>query len=458
MAAINQPEIARLEERLRLRERQINTVHAISAALSFTTDLDAMLRETLRVALETVEADAGSLLIYEESRNVLVFAHVIGKTQLIGQEIDPEADRVGKVSTVFRTAQPLLTADAIAEGYNTHFDHETGYKTYNMMTAPLMNRGGRPLGVMQALNKNRGFTMEDLELLEIVCSLAATSLANARLAEEAQLAAVARAVGDLSHDIKNSLTPIETMVDTTVQLFLEPLFINLDDHVQQWSAEHPTLTEEILQIARPLRDWYPEMQESIKDGCTDIRELVSQISDYAKGTQSPFFAPNSIAATIHDRLRRLQVVARDRRVMLHLDGIEEAPAFAFDRRLVGRAVYNLVNNALCAINDAVRKGTLELRAFHIFVRASVVTEGEFPKGGYCLIEVEDDGPGIPQRVRESLFTPHTISTTQGGTGIGTRFVKSVADAHGGQVGVRSEPGQGACFWLKLPLSQKVTLP
>lgn len=185
--------------------------------------------------------------------------------------------------------------------------------------------------------------------------------------------------------------------------------------------------------------------------------MVSQISDYAKGTQSPFFAPNSVAAVIHDRLRRLQVVARDRRVVLHLEGVEEIPVFAFDRRLVGRAIYNLVNNALCAINDAVRKGTLELRAFHISVRASVVAEGAFPNGGYCLIEVEDDGPGIPPRVRELLFTPHTISTTQGGTGIGTRFVKSVADTHGGQVGVRTEPGQGACFWLKLPLQQEPTL-
>jgi two-component system OmpR family sensor kinase len=93
-----------------------------------------------------------------------------------------------------------------------------------------------------------------------------------------------------------------------------------------------------------------------------------------------------------------------------------------------------------------------LRPFNIWVRASVVTEGAFPEGGYCLIEVQDDGPGILPEVKRSLFTPNVISTTQGGTGIGTRFVKSVADAHHGLAGVESEPGDGALFWMKLPLA------
>ena len=81
----------------------------------------------------------------------------------------------------------------------------------------------------------------------------------------------------------------------------------------------------------------------------------------------------------------------------------------------------------------------------------MVEEGTYPDGNYCLLEVVDDGPGMPAKVRNSLFTPQAISTTIGGTGIGTRFVKSVADAHGGEVGVESEPGHGARFWMRLPL-------
>ena len=388
-----------------------------------------------------------------------MFEYVVGKTELVGIEIDPETDVNGKASTVFRTGLPLVTLDTLKEKHNSSFDERTGYKTTSILTVPLKIMGGKPLGVMQALNKTEGhFDEEDQELLEIVSSLAATSIVNARLAEEAQLAAVARAVGDLSHDIKNALTPIESMVDTTVEAFFEPMYEALDAHKLQWQAQSPEVTAEMLDVIEPLRDWYPEMKASVKDGCSDIREMVSEIADYIKGTQSTYIVENNLRDVLEERLRRLRVVAKQRRVTLHLnEELEEQdalPNFAFDRRLVGRAVFNLVNNAMGAINDAVKKKTLELRPFNIWIRASAVQESEWPDGGYCLLEVVDDGPGIPRRVLESLFTPQVISTTVGGTGIGTRFIKNVADAHGGLVGVESEPGNGARFWLKLPLKSK----
>ncbi len=81
-------------------------------------DLNSILRETLRVSLKTVCADAGSLLLYDAEKRKLVFEFVVGKTELIGMEIDPETDLNGKASTVFRTGQPLITLDTMKEGYN----------------------------------------------------------------------------------------------------------------------------------------------------------------------------------------------------------------------------------------------------------------------------------------------------------------------------------------------------
>src|SRR5579859_844588 len=103
--------IETLNDRLRMRERQLEAVHRISAALASKGDLDSILKETLRVSLDTVDADAGSLLLYDPDRKKLVFAHVIGKTELLGQEIDPEQDRTGKAATVFRTGMPALTVN-----------------------------------------------------------------------------------------------------------------------------------------------------------------------------------------------------------------------------------------------------------------------------------------------------------------------------------------------------------
>jgi signal transduction histidine kinase len=449
---MTQESIQVLRERLELRERQLEAVHSISEALASQSDVHSVLRETLRVVLQSVDAEAGSLMLYDKEKRRLVFEYVEGKIELLGREIDPETDLTGKAATVFRTGQSIITSSTYAENYNSRFDRDTGFKTQSIITVPLKHLGGSPIGVMQALNKrHERFTQADQELLEIVSSLAATSIMNARLAEEAQLAAVARAVGDLSHDIKNALTPIESMVDTTVETFIEPMYQTMDEFMPDWQKKAPEVAHSVQNVVEPLRFWYPEVQSSVKDGCSDIREMVSEIADYIKGTQSTHIVENDLKDVLVDRLRRLQVVAQQRRVTLHLENLEDVPSFAFDRRLVGRAVFNLINNAMGAINDSVKKKQLELRPFNVWIRAKAVEEGTYPGGNFCLLEVVDDGPGMPAKVRESLFTPQAISTTIGGTGIGTRFVKGVADAHGGEVGVESEPGHGARFWMRLPL-------
>src|SRR5262249_36769714 len=149
---------------------------------------------------------------------------------------------------------------------------------------------------------------------EIVGSLAATSIVNVRLAEEAQLAAVARAVGDLGHDIKNALTPIETMVDTTVASYIVPMYADLDRILAQSQPTHPELAAEIEAAIQSLREWHPEVRSSVKDGCADIREWVSEIADYLKGAQATNMEVGSIQGVIEEKLRRLEVVARNRRV------------------------------------------------------------------------------------------------------------------------------------------------
>ena len=256
-----------LRDRLELRGRQLHTVHRISAALASQNDVRSILRQTLDFSLDTVDADAGSLLLFNKEKRKLVFEYVVGKTELIGQEIDPE-DNVGKAATVFRSGETLITVDTHKEDYNRDFDNSTGYKTQSIITIPLKNLGGKPLGVMQALNKKHGhFNAEDQELLEIVCSLAATSIMNARLAEEAQLAAVARALGDLSHDIKNALTPIESMIDTIVDAYVEPMYQTIDTLLPEWKAQAPTIAATFQDIVDPLRYFYPEMKGSVKDGC-----------------------------------------------------------------------------------------------------------------------------------------------------------------------------------------------
>ncbi|MBA4151741.1 MAG: histidine kinase, partial [Acinetobacter sp.] len=75
-----------------------------------------------------------------------------------------------------------------------------------------------------------------------------------------------------------------------------------------------------------------------------------------------------------------------------------------------------------------------------------------------MIEVSDHGTGIPNEFRARIFTKFSqadSSDTRGkdGTGLGLAICKELVEQMGGQIGYESEPGHGACFWIKLPISK-----
>jgi len=69
-----------------------------------------------------------------------------------------------------------------------------------------------------------------------------------------------------------------------------------------------------------------------------------------------------------------------------------------------------------------------------------------------IVSVTDTGRGMPPEIRERLFSARAISTKKGGTGLGTKIIKDVVDAHKGKISVESEAGKGTTFLLQLPLN------
>ena len=71
--------------------------------------------------------------------------------------------------------------------------------------------------------------------------------------------------------------------------------------------------------------------------------------------------------------------------------------------------------------------------------------------GIASISVQDTGPGIPAELLGEIYKMH-FTTKDGGTGIGLYVARSVVQSHGGEIKVESEPGQGTCFRISLPIS------
>ncbi|MFN3421806.1 MAG: ATP-binding protein [Armatimonadota bacterium] len=436
----------KLARELEERNRQLNAVFRITSALYsgaksgiIPARLDEFMEEILKIALDVVNADAGTLYLYNPERDTLVFRYVIGEkaSELTGLEIPADKGIAGEV---FQTGQARITEDVSTE--LKHFqevDKRTGYKTRNMVTVPLRDIEGKPIGVLQALNKrDDDFDQFDMETLSIVATLAGTAIETARIQEERRLAIIARLLGNISHDIKNMLTPILTTAQT-----LALIYQNCKEGLQQI---RPQVTEEAWQrlneALQGFDTFFNEAIQMIEEGSVQIQERVREISDAVKGVISePRFEPTDVNEVAEKVLRALKPVAQRQGVELRLEPRGEIPLVLLDPRRIYNALYNLVNNA---IPETPPGGSVVIRTY-------VQHDGEFPEGNYLGIEVSDTGRGIPEEVLRWMFTDRAISTKPGGTGLGTRIVKNVVDAHGGKIWVESELGKGSTFFIRLPL-------
>jgi signal transduction histidine kinase len=70
-----------------------------------------------------------------------------------------------------------------------------------------------------------------------------------------------------------------------------------------------------------------------------------------------------------------------------------------------------------------------------------------------VVDVIDDGPGVPAHLSDRIFNPFFTTKTTG-TGLGLPIVRKIIDAHDGRIDLTSEPGQGTRFRVTLPVSSK----
>lgn len=428
--------VAELEAALEHRERQIDAMRRAGDTLFTTRSLDELVRHTLEVAIEVLDADAGSLLLYNENDNTLVFEYVIGPaaSNLTGYAMPATQGIAGRV---FQTGQPDLTEKAAErQEFNRSVDEKTGYHTESMMTVPVKRTESRPIGVMQVLNARELFDDRDLEVLEVLSAVAAAAFENARLASEARKAAIINLIGDISHDIKNMLTPIQSGV-WTLEPMLDSLFDALDEIRKDDSLDRE-LVDRVEQAAMLVGDDYKWILQGALDAAEKVQARTKEIADAVKGeSAAPHFEIaniNEVATEVH---RSLMIVAHDSRLDLMLDLDPELPLAEFDRKQIYNALYNLVNNA---IPETPEGGSITIRS----------RDGSTET---LLIEVEDTGIGIPEAVRKKLFTDDAVSTKPGGTGLGTRIVAGVVKRHNGTIEVESELKKGSIFRICLPLRQ-----
>jgi len=120
------------------------------------------------------------------------------------------------------------------------------------------------------------------------------------------------------------------------------------------------------------------------------------------------------------------------------------PTIDLDRDQVVQALLNLVRNAAAALDG---QGTITLRSRAV----TNFTIGDIRHSVIATIEVEDDGPGIPPDLQDSVFYPLVTSRPEG-TALGLPAAQELMSRHGGLIEFESRPGR-TVFFVRIPLQQ-----
>ncbi len=215
----------------------------------------------------------------------------------------------------------------------------------------------------------------------------------AALRQREHLAALGTAVAKINHDLKNALA--------SAQLVSDRLAVSADPKVRSVA---PTLVRAI-------------------DRAVD---LCRQSLDFARSEELVLHETEFDLATLVDEVFASQAVAAPEST-LALDAARPFPIKA-DRLQLDRLVLNLVRNASQA-------------------GAKTVTVAA-QRNSAVVIEVRDDGPGLPAAARANLFKPFN-SARRGGMGLGLAIARDIVEAHGGSIGL-FDSDKGAAFRFELP--------
>jgi signal transduction histidine kinase len=222
-----------------------------------------------------------------------------------------------------------------------------------------------------------------------------------------RLAAWADMARQVAHDIKNPLTPI------------------------QLNAEH--LRRVHSDQGRPLGGVIDECVTNILGQVRLLRQISSEFSSFATAPEPKPVETNlsELVAEIIDPYRS----GLAGRVAIETHVPAELPRLRVDRMLVGRALTNVIENALHAMPGG---GTLTIDA-------------ALAPDRMAQIRITDTGLGMDTEALKRIFEPY-FSTKAIGTGLGLTIAKRNTEANGGSIDVRSERGRGTSVTLTLPLA------
>ena len=231
-----------------------------------------------------------------------------------------------------------------------------------------------------------------------------------------RLASLGEMAAGIAHELKNPLAGIEVMAGL--------LRRQVPD-----STDAQSLLADIISEAKLANAIVVEMLEFVRP----IRLQVEH---------------TKIADVVHQAMTLAESKAPRGDVIVTVDLEDELPTIEADLHQLVQVFTNLFANAFEALDS---KGRITVTAVRSVIEQDPAMIGVQPPTPTIVVDVVDDGPGVPLEATDKIFDPFFTTKPQG-TGLGLAIVRKIVDAHDGRIDVNSAPGAGTRFRVTLPIT------
>jgi signal transduction histidine kinase len=382
----------------------------LSRDLNSTLDLPALLNHIVKAASDLCQAEAASILLYDEGNQELYFeaASNLESPEMKGLVVPVDSSIAGWIITEQRS---VIINDVRNDP--RHFNQigiATDIQTISLLGVPLITKD-KVVGVLEAINKLFGeFTREDQELLLALGAHAAIAIENARLFQQSDL------ISEFVHEIRTPLTSINAAAHLLARSDLShdqrnTIFQTMEREMHRLSE----MTTTFLDLARMESGRSQLVLELIK-----ISQLLGECTEIIQGE------------------------VREKNQIFTLNVNNELPPIEADREKLKQVILNLFNNA---VKYTPPGGKVDVNVF-------ANNHGE-------VIKIADTGIGIPTDslpfIFDKFYRVTNADLESKGTGLGLAISQRIIEAHQGRIDVESKLGNGSTFTVFLPLTQNPVL-
>jgi two-component system, NtrC family, sensor kinase len=276
--------------------------------------------------------------------------------------------------------------------------------------------------------------------------------ANLRLLQQEKLSALGQLVAGVAHEINNPVNFIYGNIDPA-QSYIEDLLELVEIYQNQYPNPVLPIQQKIARVELEfLRQDLPKLLSSMRLGAERIQQIVSSLRNFSRLDEAEFKQVD-----LHEGLDNTLLILNyrlkeksDRSQIQIVKNYGELPFVHCFPGQINQVFMNLLANAIDALEEYdTHRTRKEIEANPSTICITTAVSGT----GWVTIHIADNGPGIPELVRNKIFDPFFTTKPIGkGTGLGLSIsYQIVVETHSGKLWCESQVNQGTKFVIEIPI-------